>query len=81
MTDGSNTSFGVDVNRDWRIYANPVDGYEMLGVVHEGKWDIGALARETATGRYVLINGGTIKALDREQVAAALARAGNTPRS
>ena len=45
MTDGGNTSFGVDVNRDWRIYANPVDGYEMLGVVHEGKWDIGALAR------------------------------------
>ncbi len=75
MTDEADTSFSVDVNRDWRIYANPTDGYEMLGVVREGKWDIGALARDVATELYVLINGGAIKALDQAQAAAALARA------
>lgn len=75
MTDEANTSFSVDVSRDWRIYANPIDGYEMLGVVREGKWDIGALARDRATGLYVLINGGTIKALDQAQAATALAQA------
>lgn len=75
MTGGDSTSFAVDVNRDWRIYANPIDGYEMLGVVREGRWDVGALAREVATGLYVLINGGTIKVLDQQQVAAALERA------
>jgi hypothetical protein len=75
MTDEADTSFSVDVNRDWRIYANPIDGYEMLGVVREGRWDIGALARDLATGLYVLINGGAIRALDQAQAAAALARA------
>lgn len=75
MTDKADTSFSVDVNRDWRIYANPIDGYEMLGVVREGKWDVGALARDHASQLYVLINGGTIKALDQAQVVAALARA------
>lgn len=79
MTDDGDTSFGVDVNRDWRIYANPIDGYEMLGVVREGKWDVGALARQTATGLYVLINGGTIQPLNQQLVAAALARTRNRP--
>jgi hypothetical protein len=74
MTD-STDAFSVDVNRDWRIYANPLDGFEMLGVVREGKWDIGALAREQATGLYVLINGGTVKVLDQRIAALALARA------
>jgi hypothetical protein len=74
MSDGVTSSFSVDVNRDWRVYANPVSGFEMLGVVREGKWDVGALAREITTGLYVLINGGTIKVLDQVQAAAALAR-------
>jgi hypothetical protein len=74
MTDEGEASFVVDVQRDWRIYANPMDGFEMLGVVREGKWDIGALARDTTTGLYVLINGGTIKPLDQAQVRIALAR-------
>lgn len=74
MTDGTDT-FSVDVQRDWRVYANPVAGYEMLGVVREGKWDIGALAQERSTGLLVLINGGTIKVLDQAVASAALARA------
>lgn len=82
MTDSTGT-FSVDVNKDWRIYANPLDGFEMLGVVCEGKWDIGALALERATGLYVLINGGTVKVLDQAVAAVALARAGSpgSPRS
>ena len=79
MPDSAGASFEVDLSRDWRVFANPVDELEMLGVVREGKWDVGALARQRATGLYVLVNGGTIKSLDQQRVTAALARARRAP--
>jgi hypothetical protein len=72
MTDNARTPFSVDVRRDWRVYASPLTGYEMVGVVRRGKWDIGALARDLGSGLYVLVNGGTITPLDQALVAQAL---------
>jgi hypothetical protein len=65
-------SFTVDLQRDWQAFARPADHLEMLGVVKRGDWDVGAFAREKATGEYVCINGGAVYELDQTHAARAL---------
>jgi len=57
----------------WRLYQNSaLPGWEMLGTVQRGDYEIGALARSRA-GVYCQINAGAVRALDQRKVAAALA--------
>lgn len=72
----------MGVNRDrlivtpggpWRLYTNPLQGWEMLGTVQRGM-DIGALARSPA-GLFVQVNAGAVRMLDQRKARAAMAPA------
>jgi len=69
----------MGVNRDrlivtpggpWRLYTNPLQGWEMLGTVQRGM-DIGALARSPA-GLLAQVNSGAVRSLDQRKALAAL---------
>ena len=54
----------------WRLYTNPLQGWEMLGTVQRGM-DIGALARSPA-GLLAQVNSGAVRSLDQRKALAAL---------
>lgn len=55
----------------WRLYQQAaLPGWEMLGTVQRGD-EIGALARNTATGNLVMMRAGATSMLDQRKVAAA----------
>jgi len=56
----------------WKLYQRHApDGWDMLGTVQRGL-EIGALARNKATGEYAQMNAGAVRSLDQRKVAAAL---------
>jgi len=56
----------------WRLYQHAVlPGWEMLGTVQRGH-EIGALARNTATGNLVMMRAGAVSMLDQRKALAAL---------
>ena len=63
----------VSLNGPWRLYTQPVAGWEMLGTVQRGM-DIGALARSPA-GILAQVNAGVVRSLDQRKARAALAPA------
>ena len=62
----------VDKSANWKLYTNqaPV-GFEMMGVVKRGV-ETGALARNTNTGIYVMVNAGVLQSLPQKAVASAV---------
>ncbi|HEY0200889.1 MAG TPA: hypothetical protein VGC24_04280, partial [Burkholderiaceae bacterium] len=56
----------------WRLYQHAaLPGWQMLGTVQRGM-DIGALARNQATGNLVMMRAGAVSMLDQRKVLAAL---------
>lgn len=56
----------------WRLYQHVVlPGWDMLGTVQRGA-EIGALARNRATGNLVMMRAGAVSALDQRKAQAAL---------
>ena len=61
----------VRLEAAWRLYTNPVPGWEMLGTVERGTGDVGALAR-SPMGVYQQVNAGVCRSLDQRKVIAAI---------
>lgn len=63
----------VDTSGNWNLYTNtiPVNSTP-LGTVTRDDYDIGALVRVEATGRYVQVNAGVIRSLDGSAIDAAI---------
>ena len=64
----------LTINKDgpWRLYQHAVlPGWEMLGTVQRGD-EIGALARNKATGNLVMMRAGAASMLDQRKAQAAL---------
>lgn len=60
----------------WRLYQHVAPpGWDMLGTVQRGD-EIGALARNRATGILVMMRAGAVSMLDQSKAAAALGMAG-----
>lgn len=56
----------------WRLYQHAVlPGWDMLGTVQRGD-EIGALARNKATGNIVMMRAGAVSLLDQRKALAAL---------
>ena len=67
----------INTGGNWQLYTNTLPaGSEGIGTISRGEIDVGALVRITATGLYVQINAGVIRALDQRKVDAAI-KAGN----
>jgi hypothetical protein len=62
----------VDLSGDWRAFAQPLSGFEMIGTVRTPHSGEGALARSLALGLYVQVNGAAIIRIDQEALARAL---------
>lgn len=72
MTHDNRGRLTVIPGGPWRIYTNPIAGWEMLGTVQRGL-EIGALAKSPA-GIYAQVNAGAVRSLDQRKVEAALAK-------
>lgn len=60
----------------WRLYQHTTPpGWDMLGTVQRGM-DVGALARNRATGNLVMMRAGAVSMLDQRKAHAALGLAG-----
>lgn len=60
----------------WRLYQHAaLPGWEMLGTVQRGD-EIGAMARNMATGNLVMMRAGAVALLDQRKAKAALEQAG-----
>lgn len=67
----------VTLGGPWRLYQHAVPpGWDMLGTVQRGD-EIGALARNKATGNLVLMRAGSVSMLDQRKAQAALQAAQN----
>jgi hypothetical protein len=57
----------------WRLYQHaPMPGWDMLGTVQRQGAEIGALARNRATGNLVMMCAGAVSMLDQRKAKAAL---------
>jgi hypothetical protein len=61
----------VDLSADWLRYATPMAGFTILGVVHWGGENPGALAYNAQADTYVKLNGAALTVLDRDEVVVA----------
>ena len=63
----------VNLRGRWEEYlTEPPAGAEALGIVHDGRGEIGALVRYKSTGLYALAKGSMICSLDPVQLKAAI---------
>jgi hypothetical protein len=72
MTHNNRGRLTVDSNGNWRLYSHALQGFDALGTIRRGDFDVGALMRNQATGIYVQANAGAIRSLDQRKIKVAL---------
>lgn len=74
---GKQITITITAGGPWRLYQHaPPPGWEMLGTVQRGA-EIGALARNRATGNLVMMGASAASMLDQRKAQAALQDAQN----
>lgn len=67
------SEYTIDPNSNWRLYTNTIpQGGTVIGAIHRGIGDVGALVHFEATGLYVQVNAGASRSLDQRAVSTAL---------
>ena len=81
MSNNNRSRITVDIPGSPALYqSNNLPGWEIIGVVHRGENDIGALAKNLNTGIYCQANNGAIRSIDQRKIKAALGIGNNAGR-